>query len=82
MPERREEMWAIVHNTGTGEWLYCGTYLTRVDAIAARVERYYDCPRWMNGQSPRGLRRDQRNYWARLKRQGDKAVRVTVTWEG
>lgn len=62
-------MWAICHPGG----FYCGTWLTRVEAIQAHVEAY-------TGLSERGryLTSEQRAEWESRKRRGDRAIQVVV----
>lgn len=67
--------WAIEGKTG----LYYGGNRTRLEAIASHVHGRY---RWTESQWPsnRSLRPMQAQDWAKCKRQGDRAVKVTVTY--
>ena len=73
-------MWAIVGTHG----LYTGTWLRRIDAIAEHVHdvRLSDDPyvsRFPVGDAV--LSPVQAFIWRRRQRDGDRAVKVTVTWD-
>jgi hypothetical protein len=65
--------WAISYPDG----LYCGTWLTRADAIAGHVHGRF---RWTEAGHAVGgkLQPMQRQDWAKAKRLGDRVVRVRV----
>lgn len=65
--------WAIQMWSGH---FYCGTYQTRVEAIAAHVDGLY---RFLPvDSSARNLSKEQMEDWQRRYRAGDRAVRVEV----
>lgn len=69
-----EIMWAIAYSGG----IYCGTSMTRADAIAQHVHGRF---RWHHSQWAVGgkLDADQRADWRKCRRLGDRAIRVLVT---
>lgn len=71
------QFWAIKYSEG----FYTGTYLTRADAIADHVNGMF---RFHASNKPglkhgRKLNPEQLKDWDRCRRQGDRAVKVTVT---
>jgi hypothetical protein len=74
------KLWAIVGMHG----LYVGTWYRRIDAIAAHA---HDMRLHVEPETPRypalGFRKlspEQKTIWRRCKHDGDRAVKVTVTW--
>lgn len=71
-----EKFWAIKHPE---HGFYCGTWLTRVEAIAAHVNGRFS---WFATEDRpaygTALSKAQLADWNRCKRAGDRAVRVTV----
>lgn len=82
-----EQRWVIV-NVREHPRLYVGQYLTRNDGIAYRVwntsgpSAYGDKPlsQFPEGQHNR-LSLRQGAIWEKLRKQGDRCVRATITWE-
>lgn len=83
MSERKtEQFWAIASEIG----LYCGTWLTRAEAISAHTSAYRDF--WKDVDNSRlrettfgGLNDAQRTVWKRLKKRGDYAVKVDISYQ-
>ena len=75
-----EKRWVIVGVHG----LYIDQRMTRAEAIAAHVHAYRGCDGIPEDISEfaygGGLDATQRAAWARLKRQGDRAVRATISF--
>lgn len=70
----RNIFWAI---RSESHGFYCGTWLTRVEAIAAHV----DAHRLVVNQNmfARHLSKEQAKDWRKCRRNGDRAVCVVVT---
>lgn len=71
--------WAIVGNCG----LYVGQELTRAAAIAKHVHdgRLFGEPEVSRWAIHGILSPDQRAIWRRCRKNGDRAVKVTITWD-
>ena len=62
-------MWAIIGNYG----LYTGTWFTRKEAIREHCHE--------NLIIPSTLHPDIQSAWRRCQKNGDKAVKVKITWK-
>lgn len=79
MSKRTTIRWGIVGNSG----LYVDQQLDRKDAIAAHVY-CYDEELFKAGQRfcwSRGLSERQKTAWRARRRAGDRAVKLTISWE-
>jgi len=74
----KEQMLAIVGTNG----LYIGTWQRRVDAIAEHVHdmRWFEEPEVSRFAIGGKLSPEQAKIWRRCQSVGDRAVKVTVTW--
>lgn len=71
----REVFWAIAGTHG----LYCGTAITRVDAIAQHVHGRFQAPSSLYPSARGGkLNPVQKSDWQKCRRMGDRAVKVLV----
>ena len=75
---QQERMWMIVGSRG----LYTGSWLTRIEAIEhhIRARQAVNFSTAVVRNRPL-LTKHGRDAWACLRREGDRAVRVTVSWE-
>lgn len=74
---KRTVRWAVIGNAG----LYIGQWLTKGDAISHHLEVRYGLSLHRNAIGRLVFGPEQAKAWARCKKTGDRAVKVTITWE-
>lgn len=70
---KTEFMWAIMCSSEINKpFLYCGTFLTRQDAIYRHTQTW--------NVDPILSKEDVRATWKRCRARGDRAVKVVITY--
>ena len=80
MVTKTEQAWAIAHPRG----LYIGTHKTRAQMIAEHVHFMRlssETPTKINPGLGSALDADQKERWKRYRKNGDRAVKVTLTYD-